>query len=397
MAQSERASEQEQKSGMDQLLEELTSFLGAQAGKLADKASDKLGEVTDQLTDVAQGNGKLSDVAGIGGRMLQGDSPMKAMMGQGFSGIKDKVTDAASQIFGKGKKGRKSGGKVVNIVEFIDVGLPLRTVYDHWAQYEDFSSFAKGVRDVSRNDDTTSDWKVKVGPSTRGWKATVQEQIPDERIVWTSEGAKGSTRGCVSFHELAPSLTRIVVVVEYYPSGLFEKTGNLWRAQGRRLRLDLKHFLRHVSLTTDEPEGWRGEIRDGEVVRTHEEAMEEEGEYEEDEGEEEGEYEGDEDQGEGEARDEAAEDAGEAEGEYEEDEEGDEFEEGEEPEEGEPEEDEEASEDGYANGEEEYAEEDVPEEEDEEDEYDEDEEDEEDEEDGDEADEASRPRRRQRR
>ncbi|MFF7446558.1 MULTISPECIES: SRPBCC family protein [unclassified Streptomyces] len=297
MTKSDGGSEQGAKSGLDQLLSELTSFLEAQAGQLADKATDKLGEVTDQLQDVAQGNGKLSDVAGVGGRMLKGDSPVKAMMGQGFSGLKDKVTEGASKMFGKGKKGRKSGGKVINIVEFLDVGLPVRTVYDHWTQYEDFSGFAKGVRDVSRNDDTTSDWKVKVGPSTRGWKATVQEQVPDERIVWTSEGAKGTTRGCVSFHELTPTLTRIVAVVEYYPSGLFEKTGNLWRAQGRRLRLDLKHFLRHVSLTTDEAEGWRGEIRDGEVVRTHEEALEEEEAEDQDTDEEEGEDEYEDEEG----------------------------------------------------------------------------------------------------
>lgn len=363
MAQSQRGDAQEPQSGLDQLLEELTSFLQAQAEQLADKASDKLGEVTDQLQDVAQGSGKLSDVAGIGGRMLQGDSPMKAMAGQGLSSLKDKVTGAASQLFGKGKgkKGRKGGGKVINIIEFIDVGLPLRTVYDHWTQYEDFSGFAKGVRDVSRNDDTTSDWKVKVGPSTRGWKATVQEQIPDERIVWTSEGPKGTTRGCVSFHELASTLTRIVLVVEYYPSGFFEKTGNVWRAQGRRLRLDLKHFLRHVSLTTDEPEGWRGEIRDGEVVRTHEEALEEEGE---------GEYEDGEDGGEGGEGDE-----------------GDEIKEDEEEaEEAEPEEYEERSDGGYADAEDEYAEDDLPEEDAE------DAGDEENEEDT--SDEASRPRRR---
>ncbi|MEV7730147.1 SRPBCC family protein [Streptomyces sp. NPDC087917] len=311
MTKSQRADGQEDKSGLDQLLEELTSFLGAQAGQLADKASDKLGEVTDQLQDVADGSGKLSDVAGIGERLLQGDSPLKAMAGQGLSGIKDKVTDAASNLFGKGKKGRKSGGKVINIVEFIDVGLPLRTVYDHWTQYEDFSGFAKGVRDVSRADDTTSDWKVKVGPSTRSFKATVQEQIPDERIVWTSEGAKGTTRGCVSFHELTSSLTRIVVVVEYYPSGLFEKTGNIWRAQGRRLRLDLKHFLRHVSLTTDEAEGWRGEIRDGEVVLTHEEALEEEdAEQGEDTGEDDGEDDREDEEGEYQDDDEEAADEG---------------------------------------------------------------------------------------
>lgn len=354
MAQPERAGAQESKSGLDQLLTELTAFLQAEAEQLADKASDKLGDVTDRLQDVAQGNGKLSDVAGIGGRMLKGDSPMKAMAGQGLSRLKDKVTGAASQLFGKGKKGRKSGGKVINIIEFIDVGLPLRTVYDHWTQYENFSSFAKGVRDVSRNDDTTSDWKVKVGPSTRGWKATVQEQIPDERIIWTSEGPKGTTRGCVSFHELASTLTRIVVVVEYYPSGFFEKTGNLWRAQGRRLRLDLKHFLRHVSLTTDEPEGWRGEIRDGEVVLSHEEALEEEGQQED-------------------------EDADEAEDEHEDGEEGDELEEDEQAETEEPEEVEEQPHGSYADGEDEYAQEDVLEEDDE-----------------DESDEASRPRRRRR-
>ncbi|OKI57684.1 SRPBCC family protein [Streptomyces sp. MJM1172] len=287
MATSDRSKSSEPSSGMDQLMQELTGFLGAQASQLAEKATDKLSGLTDQLYDVADNGGTLSDVAGIGGRMLKGDSPLKAFAGQKFGNLKDKVTEA----FGGGKgKGRKSGGgKLMNIVEVLDVGLPLRTVYDHWTQYEDFSGFAKGVRDVSRGDDTTSDWKVKVGPSTRSWKATVQEQIPDDRIVWTSEGAKGTTRGCVTFHELAPSLTRIVIVVEYYPSGMFEKTGNIWRAQGRRLRLDLKNFLRHVMLTTDEPEGWRGEIRDGEVVQTHEEALEEEQA-------EEGEEEGDEEQ-----------------------------------------------------------------------------------------------------
>ncbi|MFD9605771.1 cyclase, partial [Streptomyces sp. NPDC059970] len=61
-----------------------------------------------------------------------------------------------------------------------------------------------------------------------------------------------------------------------YPSGFFEKTGNLWRAQGRRMRLDFKHFQRYVSLAQEEPEGWRGEIRDGEVIVSHEDAMEEE-------------------------------------------------------------------------------------------------------------------------
>ncbi|MFJ1610110.1 SRPBCC family protein [Streptomyces sp. NPDC088253] len=276
MADTERDTGSEQGSGLDQLRGAFKSFLGSQVENLAEKAGDKLGDITSGLTGVAE-NGGVLPKAGL--RMLQGDSPFKALIGEKAKSVKDSVVGKVKEAFGGGGggKGRGSGStKVMNIIEVLDVGIPIRDAYDHWTQYEKFSSFTKGVRSASKGKDADSDWKLKVGPSTRGWKATTQEQIPDERIVWTSEGAKGTTRGCVSFHELTPTLTRIVLVVEYYPSGFFEKTGNIWRAQGRRLRLDFKHFQRYVTLTNKEPEGWRGEIRDGEVVRTHEEAIEEE-------------------------------------------------------------------------------------------------------------------------
>ena len=101
--------------------------------------------------------------------------------------------------------------------------------------------------------------------------------MPDDKIVWRSKGAKGHVDGAVTFHELAPNLTRILVVLEYHPQGLFEHTGNIWRAQGRRARLELKHFRRHVMteamLHPDEVEGWRGLIGDGEVVPEDEESQ----------------------------------------------------------------------------------------------------------------------------
>ncbi|MFF2513836.1 SRPBCC family protein [Streptomyces sp. NPDC058086] len=273
MADKERDSGREEGSGLDMLRDELTDFLGAQVGHLVDKAGEKLGDVTDQLLDTAENGGSL---LGIGGRILKGDSPLKAFVGEKAKGLKDNVMDKVKNVFGGGRGGKSGSTKVMNIIEVLDVGVPIRVAYNYWTQYEEFSDFTKGVRSVSRNDETASDWKVKVGPSTRGWKATVQEQVPDDRIVWSSEGAKGTTHGCVSFHELTPDLTRIVLVVEYYPSGFFEKTGNLWRVQGRRLRLDFKNFQRYVTFADEDVEGWRGEIRDGEVVRSHEEALEEE-------------------------------------------------------------------------------------------------------------------------
>ncbi|WP_098025657.1 SRPBCC family protein [Streptomyces sp. st115] len=279
-------------SGVDRIMEELSKFASAQVQQLAEKAGGKLTDLTGQLTDAAENGGSLP---AIGSRVLQGESPAKAFVSEKAKGAKDAVVDKAKSVFGggSGKGNRKAGGgKFMNIIEVMDVGVPLRTAYDAWTQYDEFSGFMKGVQSVSKSEDEESDWKVKVGPSSRSFKATVQEQVPDDRIVWTSEGAKGSTRGAISFHELAPNLTRIVLVMEYYPSGFFEKTGNLWRAQGRRVRLDFKHFQRYVTLTEEEPEGWRGEIRDGEVVVSHEEAVErEEAEEEEaEDGEDEEEY-----------------------------------------------------------------------------------------------------------
>ncbi|MFF3614790.1 SRPBCC family protein [Streptomyces sp. NPDC002580] len=273
MATKDRAPEDTNVSGMDALRDGLVDYLGAQLEHLVEKAGDKAADVTEHLFDVADNGGPL---LGAGSRILQGDSPIKALVGEKAKSVKDNVVGKVKDAFGGGGKSKSGSTKVTNIIEVLDVGVPIRTAYDHWTQYEKFSSFTKGVRSASQDGKGGSSWKVKVGPSTRSWKATIQEQVPDERINWSSEGAKGSTRGCVSFHELTPDLTRIVLVVEYYPSGLFEKTGNIWRAQGRRLRLDFKNFQRYVTLTDEEAEGWRGEIRGGEVVRTHEEALEEE-------------------------------------------------------------------------------------------------------------------------
>ncbi|MFC9129164.1 SRPBCC family protein [Streptomyces sp. NPDC057099] len=328
----------------DRLKAELQEYLAAQATRMLTGVGRKLGETTGKLTDIAEGNSPgFAKLALEGGKKIaEGKGPLRAALETGGSRIKDKVTGAFKGLGGKGKGKGSSGSKPTVIIEHIDVGVPVRTAYDQWTQYQDFSTFAKGVQSAKRVDDTTSDWQLKVLWSNRSWKATTTEQVPDDRIAWTSEGAKGTTKGVVSFHRLTDELTRVLLVIEYYPSGFFEKTGNIWRAQGRRARLDLKHFVRFITIKGEAEDGWRGEIRDSEVVRSHEDALaEEESEEERPEGEEpEDEYE-----------DEEEEEEEEPEGEYEDDAEAeyDEEAEGEEEAEEEPEEEyEEEDEDEYA-------------------------------------------------
>jgi uncharacterized membrane protein len=240
----------------DQLKAELLSYLKALGRSGVRSATDRLGGLPGKVPGMAKGvASKVADA--------------------GATGVKEKVKDT---LGGGGDGGGGSGGgaKVTNIVETVDVGVPVDVAYNQWTQFADFPDFMKKVEDVEQESETENRWRAQIFFSHREWKTTIVEQIPDERIVWRSEGAKGRADGAVSFHALTPDLTRIMVVLQYFPQGLFEKLGNMWRAQGRRTRLELKHFQRHVmtevALHSEEVEGWRGEIHDGEVTKPHEPA-----------------------------------------------------------------------------------------------------------------------------
>ncbi|MEU8250252.1 SRPBCC family protein [Nonomuraea sp. NPDC048916] len=262
----------------DRLKQEVRNLLQAAGQRMLSSAGDRIEGLTGRLTDYAEGGGKglLGAVAGSAGS--------GGVVG---GALKGGVKGALKGLFsGKGGKGGKGGHeKVTNIVETIDVGAPRHLVYNQWTMFQDFPTFMKKVENVKQDSDEELSWKAQIFWSHRSWKAHIIEQIPDQRIIWRSEGPKGHVDGAVTFHEATPDLTKILVVLEYHPQGLFERTGNLWRAQGRRVRLELKHFRRHVMshllLHPDQVgEGWRGEIRDSEVVKDHETALREEKEAE---------------------------------------------------------------------------------------------------------------------
>jgi hypothetical protein len=276
----------------DALKEAGQQLLGLLVQRATEAAAQRVTGLADRLTDVtesggdfraalsngkAQRNGQVDDDAdGEEDGDEDGDDKPGGFKGA-LIGLKDKMKNAFG---GGGGSGGAKKLKMTNIVEGLDVGLPLRTTYDTWTQFADFPSFMKKVETVDQESDEKTNWTAKVFWSRRTWQATIVEQVPDSHIVWRSTGPKGHVDGAVSFTELGPNLTRVLLVLEYWPKGLFERTGNLWRAQGRRARLEFKHFRRHamtnVLLRQEEVEGWRGEIRDSEVVKTHEEALEEE-------------------------------------------------------------------------------------------------------------------------
>jgi uncharacterized membrane protein len=229
-----------------------------------DKASGAVESLTGRLTDIAEGKGGMPTLAK---GLAEGDNPLVAG-GKAVAGkVKDKVGGALGGLSG----GAGSKLKVTNIVETVDVPVSREVAYQQWTQFQEFPSFMKKVENVKQEEDNVVTWQAQIFLSHRQWKATIVDQVPNERIVWKSEAEKGRVDGAVTFHELAPDLTRVLVTLEYHPKGFFEHTANLWRAQGRRVRVELKHFRRHVAthtmLNQDELEGWPGEIHDGEVTQ----------------------------------------------------------------------------------------------------------------------------------
>jgi uncharacterized membrane protein len=229
------------------LVEQARGLGQAHAGRLSESITDRLSSATERIERAPD---RLPAAGAAAKRMLQGRGALGSAVGAAASSL----TAKAKGLLGGGDGGARSAKSIksTHIEESIDVGAPVADVYRRWRRFEDFSEFMKGVESVEQASETESNWRVKVFASRRTWKATIQDDVPNSRIAWTSEGAKGSTTGVVTFHPLTDDLTRVLVTIEYFPSGLVERTGNLWRAAGRRVRLDLKNFRHAVMMQRDE-------------------------------------------------------------------------------------------------------------------------------------------------
>jgi uncharacterized membrane protein len=145
------------------------------------------------------------------------------------------------------------------IEQSIDVAVPVRTAYNQWTQFEDFPRFMEGVEDVRQVDDTHLRWRTKVGGREKEFDAEITEQLPDERIAWTStQGVEQA--GVVTFHRVDDGRTRIMLQLEAEPEGAVEKAGDALGVLKRRVKGDLERFKQMIEDRSTETGGWRGEV-----------------------------------------------------------------------------------------------------------------------------------------
>ena len=144
--------------------------------------------------------------------------------------------------------------------EGIKVGVPARTAYDQWTQFEDFPLFMEGVMEVRQVTDTRTHWVVEVGGVRREFDAEIDQQEPDMRIAWHSiEGPKHA--GVVTFHPLGDDdHSKVMLQMELDPEGFVETVGDALGFVKRRVTGDLERFKEFIEARQVPTGAWRGEV-----------------------------------------------------------------------------------------------------------------------------------------
>jgi uncharacterized membrane protein len=146
-----------------------------------------------------------------------------------------------------------------NVLIAIDIDVPVGTAYNQWTQFEEFPKFMEGVESVTQVDDRRLHWRAELGGKIVEWDAEITEQVPDQRIAWTSQsGARNA--GVVTFHRLSDTSCRVTLQLDYKPEGVVENIAAFLGLVARRAEGDLERFKEFVEARGVETGSWRSEV-----------------------------------------------------------------------------------------------------------------------------------------
>ncbi len=285
-----------------------SSSNGASKGGLSGLRGLAMGAGAAALAPVAAKNlGKLANVLGVENPVDLLKDPGSALegvtsnVGDRVTGtIKDKVTGAVDEAggpsgilkdtvkgampFGGGDGGSKGGaegvgqGRRMPVQQHVDIGAPIETVYNQWTQFEEWPNFMHRVVRATQEDDCTVSFEAKIWTRKREFTAQIETQRPNEMIKWKVSQGLNHT-GIVTFHELGPRLTRVMIGFDVQPGGLIEKFARGARHIKRASRGDFHRFKAFIEMLENETGAWRGVIEEGELVEEHDPSYDEQRQY----------------------------------------------------------------------------------------------------------------------
>jgi uncharacterized membrane protein len=199
---------------------------------------------------------------GVGSKVKQlGEDTAEDIGRNAAKGAKEEITGGGGGVGGLigglaskvGRGGGDGGGsgkpktRRLQIQRWTDVAVPVERAFEEWTKYEEYPKFMHRVLSVEQDDEDENKitWDEKIWFSKRHWEAEIVEQRDNELVSWkTTSGV--SHAGFVSFHPLDDNLTRVMVTMDFRPSGMIEKMASGLRFVKRAVQADLARFKSHV-------------------------------------------------------------------------------------------------------------------------------------------------------
>ena len=150
---------------------------------------------------------------------------------------------------------------MAQVVQTIDVDVPVGTAYNEWTQFENFPRFLSFVESITQQDDTHNHWKVNIGGNEREFDTVITEQVPDDRVAWTSTGGEVDHAGVVTFHKLSDTSSRLAVQIDWEPEGFIEKAGATLNIPDHAVHSELEHFKEYIEKQGTADGAWRGTVK----------------------------------------------------------------------------------------------------------------------------------------
>lgn len=170
-----------------------------------------------------------------------------------------------------------------HIESSVEVAVPVSYAYNQWTRFEEFPRFMSDVREVRQIDDTHLHWTVEMGGRTKSWDAEITDQVPDELIAWKSIDGQ-ENQGSVRFHPTETGC-QVELAMDYETEGFAEAVTDFLGHIKASVEGDLAEFktlieeqsparydIRDADTQGADSAGWRGEVHDGAVIATADEA-----------------------------------------------------------------------------------------------------------------------------
>ncbi|MFB7646499.1 SRPBCC family protein [Streptomyces sp. NPDC056084] len=150
--------------------------------------------------------------------------------------------------------------KVATVEESIEVAVPVGVAYNQWTQFEEFPLFMQGVERIEQRTPTLTHWVTKVYGVSKEFDAKIVEQIPDERVAWTTVDGEVRQAGVVTFHRLDDRNTKVMLQLEHRPQGAVESAADKLGLIKHQITHDLKRFKTYIESRGVETGAWRGQV-----------------------------------------------------------------------------------------------------------------------------------------